>query len=56
MHFLPLVDTERIAFRHNIERVILILMKKNQTKIYLALAPLLGGLGGPLPGQGARSA
>ena len=41
--------------RLDIERVILILVKKNQTMIYLAVAPLPGGQGGPLPGQGARS-
>ena len=45
MHFMSLVGTERVAFRHR-ERGILILMKKNQTMIYLALAPLLGGHGG----------
>ncbi len=49
MHFLPLVDTKRVAFRHR-EWEMLILMKMNQTMIYLALAPLFGGHGGPLPG------
>ena len=46
MRYSPLIDIEHVAFRHEVGDT----NSHENEAIYLALAPLLGGHGGPLPG------
>ena len=46
MHYLPLINTEHVALSHRVYDT----NTHDNEAIFLTLAPLLGGHGGPLPG------